>query len=82
MEVEFQGLRVYTKLFNSSHFLKYTLLNQVNPLTLPVLIPDEEKKLTEIFIFTLLCGSLKSFMNEGLNIDLNILEHFNILAQS
>ena len=31
-------------------------------LTLPVPIPDEEKKLSEIFIFTLLCGVLKGFM--------------------
>ena len=26
-------------------------------------IPDKEKKLTEIFIFTLLCGASKGFMN-------------------
>ena len=26
-------------------------------LTLPAQIPDEERKLTEIFIFTLLCGT-------------------------
>ena len=32
-------------------------------LTLPVPIPDEEKKLSEIFIFTLLCGISKGFMN-------------------
>ena len=31
-------------------------------LTLPVLIPDEEKKLTYIFIFRLLCGASKGFM--------------------
>ena len=31
-------------------------------LTLPVPIPDEEKKLSEIFIFILLCGASKSFM--------------------
>ena len=31
-------------------------------LTLPVPMPDEEKKLTQIFIFTLLCGTSKGFM--------------------
>ena len=30
-------------------------------LTLPAPIPDEEKKLTYIFIFTFLCGSSKGF---------------------
>ena len=33
-----------------------------NILTLPVPIPAEEKKLSEIFIFTLLCGASKGFM--------------------
>ena len=31
-------------------------------LTLPVPTPDEEKKLSEIFIFTLLCGVSKGFI--------------------
>ena len=31
-------------------------------LTLPVPILDEEKKLSQIFIFTLLCGVSKDFM--------------------
>ena len=31
-------------------------------LTLPVTIPDKEKKLSKIFIFTLLCGASKGFM--------------------
>ena len=31
-------------------------------ITLPVSIPDEEKKLTEIYVFTLLCGASKGFM--------------------
>ena len=31
-------------------------------LTLPVPIPDEEKKLTQIFIFTLLYGASKGFI--------------------
>ena len=31
-------------------------------LTFPVLILDEEKKLSYIFIFTLLCGASKGFM--------------------
>ena len=30
--------------------------------TIPVPILDEEKKLTEVFIFTLLCGAWKGFM--------------------
>ena len=29
---------------------------------LPVLIPDEEEKLSLIFIFTFLCGASKGFM--------------------
>ena len=33
------------------------VLYSFNFLTLPVPIPDEEKKLTEIFIFILLCGT-------------------------
>ena len=32
-------------------------------LTLPVPVPDEEKKLSYIFIFTLLYGASKGFMN-------------------
>ena len=35
---------------------------QLGLLTLPATIPDEEKKLTEIFIFTLICGASKGFM--------------------
>ena len=31
-------------------------------LTLPVPVPDEEKKLRKMFIFTLLCGTSKGFM--------------------
>ena len=31
-------------------------------LTLPDQIPDEEKKLSEIFIFTLLCGASSGLM--------------------
>ena len=30
-------------------------------LTLPVPIPNEERKLTEFFIFALLCGASKGF---------------------
>ena len=33
-------------------------------------VPDEERKLTEIFIFTLLCGPSK-----GVRKDLNLLRH-------
>ena len=31
-------------------------------LTLPVPIPGDEKKLSQMFIFTLLCGASKAFM--------------------
>ena len=31
-------------------------------LTVPVPIPDKGKKLTQIFMFTLLCGASKGFM--------------------
>ena len=31
-------------------------------LALPVPIPDDEKKFSQIFIFTLLCGASKGFM--------------------
>ena len=31
-------------------------------LTLPVPIPDEERKLTQIIIFTILCGPAKGFL--------------------
>ena len=31
-------------------------------ITLPVPIPDDERKLTQFFIFTLLCGASKGFM--------------------
>ena len=31
-------------------------------LTHPIPIPDEEKKPTEVFIFTLLCGDSKGFI--------------------
>ena len=32
-----------------------------NLLTFPILIPEKERKLTSIFIFTLLCGASKGF---------------------
>ena len=34
----------------------------VTKLTIPVPIPEDERKLTQIFIFTLLCGASKDFM--------------------
>ena len=39
-----------------------TIILQAVLLILPVPIPDEERKLTYIFIFTLLCGAPKGFM--------------------
>ena len=34
----------------------------IEPITLPIPIPNEEKKSSQIFIFTLLCGASKGFM--------------------
>ena len=39
-----------------------TAFKKVGQVTLPVPIPDEEKNLSEIFIFTLLCGASKGFI--------------------
>ena len=39
-----------------------TIVLQAVLLILPVPIPDEERKLTYIFIFTLLCGAPKGFV--------------------
>ena len=52
-------------------------------LTLPVPIPDEGRKLTYIFVYTLLCGTSKGFMkalkapqrSEKINIKVN--SYFN-----
>ena len=44
------------------HELHYQNILVTPFLILPVPIPDEEKKLTEIFIFTRLCGASKGFM--------------------
>ena len=41
---------------------KEIILKSLAILTLAVPIPDEEKKLSQIFIFTLLCGAWKGFM--------------------
>ena len=38
-------------------------ISYLSLLTLPVPCPDKEKKLTQIFIFTLFCGASKGFMN-------------------
>ena len=53
--------------------LKKILLNLLLPnvialwLTLHVLIPDEERKFTDVFIFALLCGASKMFILIYLN---------------
>ena len=44
----------------------FFLLNTL--LTLNVPIPDKVKKLSQIFIFTLLCGASKGFMNGSLRV--------------
>ena len=38
------------------------LLHSIKHLNFPVPIPDEEKKLSQIFIPTLLCGASKGFI--------------------
>ena len=47
-------------------FLRTRFFNRTLPrgyfLTLPVPIPDEEGKLTEIFTFKLLCGASEGFI--------------------
>ena len=42
---------------------KLTFHREKFHLTLPVPIPDEERKLTYIIVFTLLCGPSKDFIN-------------------
>ena len=51
-------------LFNAKHATThYCLIKEnLNGTTLSVPIPDEEKKLSQIFIFTLLCGDSKDFL--------------------
>ena len=49
-------------MLGTQHFKRFFTLF-IGFLTLPLLIPDEGRKLTEIFIFTLLCGALKGFMD-------------------
>ena len=49
-------------LANVSALTLVTRLTLKHRLTLPVPIPDKEKKLSQIFIFTLLCGTSEGFM--------------------
>ena len=51
-------------LFNTKHATThYCLIKEnLNETILSVPIPDEEKKLSQIFIFTLLCGDSKGFL--------------------
>ena len=44
------------------HITRSRNLLRIYLLTLPVPIPEEEKKLIYYFIFTLLCGASKDFM--------------------
>ena len=46
----------------SSLLKTFSLFSRFVVLTLPVRIPDEEKKLTQIFIFKLLWGASEGFM--------------------
>ena len=54
-------------------FLEIYLIKCFVFLTLPLTIPDEKKKLSQIFIFTPLCGASKGFM-KALKA-LNLLRH-------
>ena len=64
-----ENLRTYVttyelknKLFTvNSHTIKQTIGMRLT-LTLPAAIPDKKKKLTQIFIFTFLCGASKTFV--------------------
>ena len=53
--------------FDKNYFINLkkllSFLFEVSTLTLPVPIPDNDKKLSHIFICTLLCGASKGFMN-------------------
>ena len=51
MYIFFDG-RIYARILGLSNLM----------LTLSALVPDEEKKLTETVIFTLLCGASKGLM--------------------
>ena len=55
-----QFLRDLDDTFEPLHVGRKTCL--IVALTLPAPLPDKEKKLTYIFIFTLLCGASKGFM--------------------
>ena len=52
----------HTALVQPSYESNLTFTTFFQLLTLSVPIPDEEKKLSQIFIFTLLCGASKGFM--------------------
>ena len=57
----FKYVRVCTEhVFYNRNIFLYS--QKSSYLTLPVLIPDEEKKLSWIFTFTLVCGASKGFM--------------------
>ena len=50
------------KTFNITAILSKPLTHDQATLGFPIQIRDDEKKLTQIFIFTLLCGASKGFM--------------------
>ena len=47
---------------NNFVIIDRTNLAGTTRLSLPIRIPDEEKKLNKIFIFTFLCGASEGFM--------------------
>ena len=49
-------------MIDTKQTIKLTKHYNFNSLTLPVPIPDEEKKLTYIFILALLCRTSEGFM--------------------
>ena len=54
-------MKIFILLLKTKDKVSQTFLKMF-ALTLPVLIPDKERKLTYSFIFILLCGASKDFM--------------------
>ena len=58
----FAQTRYNKKFVTNNKLIKATSTPGETLLTLPTPIPDKERKLSYIFIFTLLCGASKNFM--------------------
>ena len=55
-------LETFWNLFYSTIWLHGYITFKKKTFTLPITIPDRKRKLTSIFIFTLVCGASKGFM--------------------